>query len=573
MKALEITPLEGKTLKVIMVEKEYSEPFWIVEPSNNHTPKNILSSRFKPSIAFCNFFEKLINEVKPDFITEELGNRSTKEFSEANVLAQISQKMKIPLFAVDIDENARGYVASLIEEKKQLRDKILKALEENPNENSVEREYLIAYGQCLQQEIEELEREAKFSVRESWIAMGILANARNLEKTEITCVHVSSPEHVSGVKKLLESVDVDVETIQPTKKLVFTKEKAPMAEIEDLLKSMQIQVKPVIRTSSEEAPYILFFLDTDKRASPFDICMAYDAGFSVVVPYENVTTDEAKKIVQDAIFSRDPKGIKRTCFFIGGKDMEKAEEVLKVVRENMFPPFQANTIIDPAGAYTTAAAMVAKVEDAIAKAKLGNLKDKRVAVFGTGAVGRVAAILLAKLGCSVKIVSPNPDRKDGDEYVSKLSALLRERYGVDIEGVFAPTPEKKVEVINDSDVILCASVAGVRIITKDILNEVKFVKVIADVNAVPPLGVEGMKLEDDMKEFAPGIFGIGPLTIGRLKYKLEREILREARRNGKGTVYNYNYAMELARKILKGEIPAAKLAVTVSYPSKEQKKP
>jgi methylene-tetrahydromethanopterin dehydrogenase len=573
MKALEITPLEGKTLKVIMVEKEYSEPFWIVEPSNNHTPKNILSSRFKPSIAFCNFFEKLINEVKPDFITEELGNRSTKEFSEANVLAQISQKMKIPLFAVDIDENARGYVASLIEEKKQLRDKILKALEENPNENSVEREYLIAYGQCLQQEIEELEREAKFSVRESWIAMGILANARNLEKTEITCVHVSSPEHVSGVKKLLESVDVDVETIQPTKKLVFTKEKAPMAEIEDLLKSMQIQVKPVIRTSSEEAPYILFFLDTDKRASPFDICMAYDAGFSVVVPYENVTTDEAKKIVQDAIFSRDPKGIKRTCFFIGGKDMEKAEEVLKVVRETMFPPFQANTIIDPAGAYTTAAAMVAKVEDAIAKAKLGNLKDKRVAVFGTGAVGRVAAILLAKLGCSVKIVSPNPDRKDGDEYVSKLSALLRERYGVDIEGVFAPTPEKKVEVINDSDVILCASVAGVRIITKDILNEVKFVKVIADVNAVPPLGVEGMKLEDDMKEFAPGIFGIGPLTIGRLKYKLEREILREARRNGKGTVYNYNYAMELARKILKGEIPAAKLAVTVSYPSKEQKKP
>jgi methylene-tetrahydromethanopterin dehydrogenase len=572
MKTLELTPLEGKTLKVIIVEKEYSEPFWIAEPINNQTPKNILLSRFKPSIVFCEFFEKLIDEVKPDFITEELGNRSIKEFNEANVLAQISQKAKIPIFAVDIDENARGYVASLIEEKRQLRDKILKALEEMP-EKSVEKEYLIAYGQCLQQEIEELEREAKFSVRESWIAMGILEKARNLEKTEITCVHISSPEHVSGVKKLLESVDVDVETIQPTKKLVFAKEKAPMAEIEDLLKSMQIQVKPVIRTSSEEAPYILFFLDTDKRASPFDICMAYDAGFSVVVPYENVTTEEAKKIVQDAIFSRDPKGIKRTCFFIGGKDMEKAEEVLKVVRETMFPPFQANTIIDPAGAYTTAAAMVAKVEDAIAKAKLGNLKDKRVAVFGTGAVGRVAAILLAKLGCSVKIVSPNPDRKDGDEYVSKLSALLRERYGVDVEGVFAPTPEKKVEVINDSDVILCASVAGVRIITKDMLNKVKFVKVIADVNAVPPLGVEGMKLEDNMREIAPGIFGIGPLTIGRLKYKLEREILREARRNGKGTVYNYNYAMELARKILKGEIPAAKLAVTVSYPSKEQKKP
>ncbi|MEM2953954.1 MAG: NAD(P)-dependent methylenetetrahydromethanopterin dehydrogenase [Candidatus Bathyarchaeia archaeon] len=569
MKALEITPLEGKVLRALIVEKEYSEPFWVIEPTNNHAPKNILSSRFKPSIAFCNFLEKLIDDVKPDFITEEKGNRSAEEISE---IAQIAQKRNIPFYAVDIDENAKGYVASLLEEKKQLRDRILKAIEELPGEDSPEKEYLIAYGQCLQQEIEEVEREVKFSVRESWIVMGIIENARKIEKEEITCVHISSPEHVSGVKKLLESVDVDAETIHPIKKLIFAKEeKASSAEIEDLLRSMQIQIKPVIKTMSEDAPYILFFLDTDKRASPFDICQAYDAGFNAVVPYENVTSEEAKRIVQDAIFSRDPKGVKRTCFFVGGKDMEKAEDVLKVVRESMFPPFQANVIIDPAGSYTTATAMVAKVEDAIEKAKLGNLKDKKVAVFGTGAVGRVAAILLAKLGCQVIIVSPNPDRKDGEEYMAKLSNLLREKYGVMVEGVFAPTDAKKAEIVKNADVILCASVAGVRIITREMLSESKFVKVIADVNAVPPLGVEGMKLDDNMREFMPGIFGIGPITIGRLKYKLEQEILREARRNGKGTVYSYNHAMELARKMLKGEISPVKLAVTVSYPSKERK--
>ena len=568
MKVLEIRPLDEKKLRVLIVEKEYSEPFWIIEPSNNHASKNILSSRFKPSVAFCDFLEKLIDEVKPDLITEEQGNRSSKEFEKNNVLAQISKKRNVPFYAADIDENAKGYVSSLLEDKKQLRDSILKALEELQDKEDMKREYLIAYGQCLQQEIEEIEREAKFSVRESWIAMSVLENARKLEKEEITCLHISSPEHVEGVKKLLESVDVKVETIHPTKKLVFTQEKTSSAELEDLLRSMQIQIKPVIKKNSEEIPHILFFLDTSKRASPFDICMAYDAGFTVVVPYENVTTEEAKKIVQDAIFSRDPKGIKRTCFFIGGKDMEKAEEVLKIVRDSMFPPFQANTIIDPAGAYTTAAAMVAKVEDALVKSKLGNLKDKRVAIFGTGAVGRVAAVLLAKLGCNVTIVSPNPNRKDGDEYVARLSNLLRDRYGINVEGVFAPTPAKKTEVIKNADVILCASVAGVRIITKEMLNEVKLVKVIADVNAVPPLGVEGMKLKDDMKEFVPGIFGIGPLTIGRLKYKLEQEILREAKRNGKGTIYNYNYAMKLARKILKGEILSTKLAVTVRYPSK-----
>jgi hypothetical protein len=47
---------------------------------------------------------------------------------------------------------------------------------------------------------------------------------------------------------------VDVETIHPVKKLIFTKEeKASKAELEDLLKSMQVQIKPVVKTASEEA--------------------------------------------------------------------------------------------------------------------------------------------------------------------------------------------------------------------------------------------------------------------------------------------------------------------------------
>jgi len=572
LKSLEIAPLEEKMLRVIIVEKEYSEPFWLIEPQSNYPPKNMLSSILRPSIAFSNFLERLIGEVDPDFATEEQGNRSVDEFREKNVIAQLFQKKSIPFTAVDIDEDAKSRLASVMEEKKQLRDRILNALEklslEENRARETEKEYLTAYGQCLQQEIEEAEREVKFSVREDWIIMGILENAKKLEKEEITCLHISSPEHVSGVKRLLESLSGEVETIQPVKRLFLTEKNAPSEELADLLKSMQIQVKPLIKKTSEEYPNLLFFLDTDKRASPFDICMAYDAGFSVVIPYENATAEEAKKIVQDAMFSRDPKGIKHTCFFIGGKDMERAEDLLKVIRDSMFPPFEASTIVDPGGAYTTAAAMIAKVEDTLARSKLGNLKDKSCAVFGTGAIGRVAAILLARLGCNVMIISPNPERLNGEEYIENLSIFLRNKYGVDVKGGFAPTPRKKVEVMEKADVIFCVSVAGVRIIGKEILKELKLAKVIADVNAVPPFGVEGMKLEDDMREIAPGIFGIGALTIGRLKYKLEQEILKEARRNGKGTVYNYNYAFQLARRILKGEISAVKLAVTVNYPPK-----
>ena len=102
------------------------------------------------------------------------------------------------------------------------------------------------------------------------------------------------------------------------------------------------------------------------------------------------------------------------------------------------------------------------------------------------------------------------------------------------------------------------------------LEELKLMKVMVDINAVPPLGIEGMKLEDDMREIAPGIFGIGPLTVGKLKHKLEMEILREAIKNGKG-IYDYNSALQLARNLLQKKIAKTDLAFTLTYPPRRKK--
>ena len=573
METLEITPLKDKKLTVLMVEKEYNEPFWLIEPPTGQ-PSKKFPTLSRPSIVFNRFLEKLIKKVNPDFATEELGMRSVKEFYHNNVLAKLFEKNKIPFYPVDMDENARNYLALHMDEKRLLRDRILEALAEiskkkgEAKESSLKEEYLVAYGQYLQSELEEQEREVCFPVRESWIVMKILDNARKLDANgEITCLHISSPEHVDGVKKLLQSLDVTVETIKLSKEVILTHpETSPSKEMEDLLKSMQIRVKPVIKTATEEAPHLLFFLDTDRIASPFDVCMAYDAGFDAVIPYENVTPEDAKKIVQDAIFSRGPKGVKHTCFFIGGKDVEKAEEISEVVKNTMFPPFEASIIIDPGGAYTTAAAAVAKVEEAVASHELGSLKDKTCAVFGTGVVGRIIAVLLTRLGCDVTIVSLNPKRAHGDEYAAELAESLRNRYGAEVQGVFAPTPARKLEVLRKAEVIFCAAARGVRVIEKKLLQKLKLLKVMADINAIPPLGIEGIKLEDDMREIMPGIFGIGALTIGRLKHKVEKEMLREVRRNGKGT-YNYNFALELARKLLEKKLRPTKLALTLSYPA------
>lgn len=250
---------------------------------------------------------------------------------------------------------------------------------------------------------------------------------------------------------------------------------------------------------------------------------------------------------------------------IGGKDAAKAEEISEVVKNVMFPPFEANVIIDPGGAYTTAAAAVAKVEKALESHKLGSLRDKTCAVFGTGAVGRIIAVLLTRLGCNVMIASLNPKRAHGDKYAAEIAEALRTRYGVDVQGVFAPTRTKKLDVLRKGEVIFCVAAQGVRVIDKGLLQKMKLMKTMADINAIPPLGIEGIKLEDDMREIMPGIFGIGALTIGRLKHNVEKKMLQEARRNGRG-IYNYNFALESARKILKKQIGLTALALTLKYP-------
>jgi len=568
MKVLELAPLKDKKLTVLIVEKEYNEPFWIVEPSPTQNSK-MLHSLFRPSIGFYRVLETLTKEAKLDFATDELGMRSEKEFYEDNILTQMFSKNNIPFYPVDIDGNAKTYLATTLDKKRELRDEILKALakmSKQEGEESLERDYLVAYGQSLQLELEEQYHEVAFPIREQWIAMGILEHAKEINKKEVTCVHLCSPEHTAGIEKLLESLDVRVETIKLSKKIISTHAETPRSdELASLLQSMQIQIKPVAKKSSEEAPFLLFYLDTDEKASPFDICMAYDAGYNAVIPYENVTPDDAKRIVQDALFSRGPKGVKHTCFFIGGKNNEKAEEVFEAAKGTMFPPFKSSIIIDPAGAYTTAAAMVAKVEHSLESHKLGELKDKTCAVLGTGAVGQIATVLLAKLGCNVTIASISPKRTDGKEYAESITKLLAERHGVQVQGVFAPTASEKLELLKKADVIFCAGTRGVRVLEKNLFKDLKLTKVVVDINAIPPFGVEGLELKDDMKEIAPGIFGIGALAAGDLKYKLEKEILKEARMSGDG-VYNYSSAIQLARKLLQKETSLAKLALNLSYP-------
>lgn len=296
-----------------------------------------------------------------------------------------------------------------------------------------------------------------------------------------------------------------------------------------------------------EATPILHMLSPQKHMSPFDVNMAADAGYKVIVPYINVTLDETTALVQDAIFSRPPDYGVRTGVFIGGKDAILALDMMEAARKAMVPPFQLSVVADPAGSFTTAAAMVACVERVL-KFKFGRgWKGTRVAVFGaTGVVGFASSIITALEGAQVRLVAHR-----GVDRVIKSAAVSKERFGVDLEAVAGETDDQKREIIENAEVIFAAAAAGVQVISKEQKEFAKNLLVVADVNAVPPPGVEGMELFMD-GEPLPGCnaLGVGPLAIGDVKYKTESGLFKQMIASKEPLSLDFRHAFTLARQLV-----------------------
>jgi methylene-tetrahydromethanopterin dehydrogenase len=296
-----------------------------------------------------------------------------------------------------------------------------------------------------------------------------------------------------------------------------------------------------------ERPYLLHMLTAAKNLSPFDVNMAYDAGWTACTPYIDVALGEVRDLVQDAIFSRGPKGVKRTGIFIGGRDAHLAMEMMQVARKSMVPPFEVSLFADPSGAFTTAAGMVACVERELKKSDEEGLSSKRVLVFGgTGPVGSTAAMLASSAGADAVIVSHETLEK-----ANQLVELCNQHYGATLSAAQASSDEMIIDLIRQADVVFNAAKAGIQVLNKTHLNQAERLKVACDVNAVPPAGIEGVGVMDDgveMSDTPNKALGIGALAVGNIKYQTQHLLLKQMFENASPEFLDFNSAFEMARK-------------------------
>jgi methylenetetrahydrofolate/methylenetetrahydromethanopterin dehydrogenase (NADP+) len=259
-------------------------------------------------------------------------------------------------------------------------------------------------------------------------------------------------------------------------------------------------------------PKILIQLDTDSQASVFDAVVAVDAGVQHLLQYNSVTPDIVRGLVHGAMYTRGPADLQNTAIFVGGSNVSDGEKIAAVAHETLFDPFRVSIMLDSNGSNSTAAAAV------LCASKHHPLEGSCALVMaGTGAVGQRVCQILANAKCTTFVASRTLERSK-----ECIARLIASGVSASCLAPLSTVDSNDVQsVLNRSQMVFGCGAAGVRLLTEQQLSESKTLRVAIDLNAVPPLGLEGIDLMDKAKQRGDRI-DYGALGVGGLKMKIHK---------------------------------------------------
>ena len=266
---------------------------------------------------------------------------------------------------------------------------------------------------------------------------------------------------------------------------------------------------------------ILIQLDCDPQPSTFDSIVAVDAGADVLLRHGDVTPDAAVPLVHGAMFTRGGADLAATAIFIGGSDVAAAEAVYERVRRTFFGPVRVSVLLDPAGANTTASAAV------VAAGRHLPLGDpsaagalRAVVLGGTGPVGQRVARLLARKGVAVTVASRSLSRAEEVCGRIALAVPAGRLQPLQADGIVAENPALATAIAS-ADLIVAAGAAGVTLLHSAARALARRARVLIDLNAVPPAGIDGIAATDKARQDGEAVV-YGALGVGGTKMKIHR---------------------------------------------------
>ena len=256
---------------------------------------------------------------------------------------------------------------------------------------------------------------------------------------------------------------------------------------------------------------LLYQFDTDSTASVFDSVVAYDGGADQVTGIGNVNPKNVLPMVDGCIYTRAPKDKQFTAIFVGGSSLTEGQAVFDAIRKRFFSSFRVSVMFDSNGSNTTAAAAVANIVNTC------DVSGKKAVILGgTGPVGQRAAALLSLEKAEVFITSRSIEKAE------QISADINERFDTNVKALPGGTNDERVSSILGASIVMATGASGVVLLNKKDWIESQSIEVVCDANAMPPLGIEGVELNDKAKEIS-GKKAFGAIGFGGLKISVHRE--------------------------------------------------
>ncbi len=259
-------------------------------------------------------------------------------------------------------------------------------------------------------------------------------------------------------------------------------------------------------------PKILIQLDTDSKASVFDAVVAIDSGVEQLLQYSGIRPEDVRGLVHGAMYTRGPSDLKNTAIFIGGSNVTEGEAIAAIARDTLFDPFRVSIMLDSNGANSTAAAAV------LSASKHISLENSTSLVLAaTGAVGQRVCRILANAQSHVTVASRSLDRSR--ECIDRLVAS-----GVSASRLTAACSTDAATLksaLAESQLVFGCGAAGARLLDAAQLQSATELRVAIDLNAVPPMGIEGIELTDKGVQRG-NRFDYGALGVGGLKMKIHK---------------------------------------------------
>ncbi len=258
---------------------------------------------------------------------------------------------------------------------------------------------------------------------------------------------------------------------------------------------------------------ILIQIDTDALPSVFDRVVAVDGGADEIFSYGGVTPETLQALIHGAIFTRGAKDLHRTAVFVGGSDIQAAEVLMRESLSHMLPDYglRVSVLFDANGCNTTAVAAVRAASDHL------SLSETTATVLGgTGPVGQRVALLLARQGATTRLASRKLDRAK-----QAVDAISERVENAKLEPVQVSNEEELVNAMEGRELVVAAGAGGVQLLPASVRGQCSSLKVAIDLNAVPPLGIEGVASHEKAIEH-DGVICYGAQGVGGAKMKIHK---------------------------------------------------